>query len=45
MGAHNLFQITSFSDAVIVYSSGFAVGASIAVILVFLDQLNRRVGR
>ena len=45
MGAQNLFQITSFSDAVIIYSSGFAVGASIAVILVFLDQLNKRASR
>ena len=42
MGAQNLFQITSLTDGLIHYSAGFAVGASLAVILVVLDNLNKR---
>ena len=38
---HNLITLHSATEAVILYSAAFATGASIAVILISIDCMNR----
>jgi len=38
---HNLITLHNTTEAVILYSAAFAAGASIAVILVAIDCMNR----
>ena len=40
MGPHNLIEIHTAVQGLAFYGTGFAIGSSAAVILVFIDRLN-----
>ncbi len=42
MAPHNLFTVSSFTEGLVIYGTGWLVGASFGALAVVLDVLNKR---